>query len=205
MEDLKLFDDFERTDRSSYRKYNSLYNFLNSTSREGFEKLRKELQIWFNRYPSKNAQKLRADFKSNKDIVHISAFTELYIYHLLEKQGHIIGVESLITENGSQPDFEIDNGKFIIEVKAKLGDLERFRKEKEITKKVVNYIEKHCSYTNYLISIDILSYPKSSTSPKLNSIRSFIERVIKENKGCTSFKEIFGSYELQEDRTIRKY
>lgn len=102
-ENLKLFDEFERTDAAPAKYGESLYDALNRLSWNNATVIRATLEDWFSAYPESNKRDLLRRFRGKNNSDHQGAFFELVLYRLLRESGYKITVNPP-TPSGT-PDF----------------------------------------------------------------------------------------------------
>ncbi len=91
-DNLKLFDEFERTDAAPANYEESLFDALNRLSWNNAAEIRTTLEDWFSEYPESNKKDLRSRFRSKKDSSHQGAFFELVLFILLRELGYQLTV-----------------------------------------------------------------------------------------------------------------
>jgi hypothetical protein len=100
-----LFDRTAATSEAPKGHSESLFSYLNRSSRPGMAAIRGLLDIWFAQYPSRAQDDLRKRFCSDDDTAHRSAFFELYLYQLLVKIGYELKVHPDIAGLSVHPEF----------------------------------------------------------------------------------------------------
>ncbi len=102
-DNLKLFDEFERTDDAPAKYVEPLFNALNRLSWNNATVIRSTLEGWFSAYPMSNKNNLRSRFRSKNNLHHQGAFFELVLFKLLREMGYQITLNPQ-TPSGT-PDF----------------------------------------------------------------------------------------------------
>ena len=174
-DNLKLFDDLERSDFGSAKYSESHWSYLNRTARPEYQYIRDLLQRWFDDYEADSVkrQQLCGLFRSEKDDTHFSAFFELYIYQLFKSQGFDIEVEP--NWGQKRPDFLLtrpDGTKILLEATANYPkrSFEATKKHKE---KMFDYLNENLKSPDFFL--DVKTRNSSNQSPKYSDVKDRLE------------------------------
>jgi hypothetical protein len=88
-----LFDTLARTDRDAKRHAESSFIYMNRSADPQVINIRKTLDDWYAEYPAGAKKHLVGRFRSDDDLHHLGALTELAVYHLIVKSGATINLE----------------------------------------------------------------------------------------------------------------
>ncbi|GDX40721.1 hypothetical protein LBMAG21_10130 [Armatimonadota bacterium] len=83
----------------------SVFQFLETSGRTAFVKIRRFLEGWFSLYPDDEKAKLRSSFRAKEGVE--SPLFELALYNVFHKMGAEIQIHPAIEGTGNKPDFHI--------------------------------------------------------------------------------------------------
>lgn len=163
--DLKLFDDFERTDTEPARRTEEGFDWWNRSAWRDVVALRDELEYWFGRYCPNDAARMRMEFRSKREAQHVGALFELFMHEQLLRAGFEVQCQVELPGSPNRPDFlALAHGRpaFYVEAKAKLGSeqaaaVERRRQE-------VMEVIRHLRSPDFLITVTISGRPTKSVN-----------------------------------------
>lgn len=102
----KLFDSGGKPTAAPKGFTEPSYRHLARTTRPSLVLVREVLEEWFSCYPVHDADDLRARFRSDRDLQHVSAYSELWLHQLLLGSGcSVTAVHPQLIHNGTRPDF----------------------------------------------------------------------------------------------------
>jgi hypothetical protein len=192
---LNLYDFFVRTETDYKQRTESAFNYENRSARVEFDRIRSQLQQWFDQYPRKGKLDLLSRFKSSDDTQHYSAFFELYCYTLLQKQGFRVDLHTESTaRKGKRPDFaaHADNGRSFYLESTVLYDSKEERSFEARRKELYDYLDNNMESPDYFLEIEIVS--SSSEALPLRRIRDYLDRKYEK----VDYASIVDLYENQE-------
>ncbi|MFN8586867.1 MAG: hypothetical protein U0704_03620 [Candidatus Eisenbacteria bacterium] len=133
--DLRLFDDFERTDMDRARPSEEGFAWWNRTARPEVAAMRSELECWFSRYCPEDAPRLRREFRTRRRPQHVGALFELFVHEQLVKAGFDVECQLMLPGTPNRPDFLAHRAgcePFYVEAKTKLESSETAADEKRL-------------------------------------------------------------------------
>ena len=188
---MKLFDDMERTDESPMKYQESLFKYMNRSTKQEYSHMRYSLESWFDRYQDSLGRESRNDlcrrFRGN-NTNHTGAIFELFIHEFLTRLGCNVEVEPSIS--GQQPDFLIRHGdsSFYVEatvVKSKGGEEGNSVRLGPELRYAMDAINDSLSSEDFYIDIDgVGDVPPSFELPKKEAIVEPFRKLIEENDYC---------------------
>ena len=104
--DIRLFDQFIRTDHSPASRSERHFEFMNRSAWPAYENIRRVLEQWFTGYPTSHKGDLRARFRTGGHN-HAAALFELYLYQVLSRVGLSPEVHPNPDRGRGRPDFAI--------------------------------------------------------------------------------------------------
>jgi hypothetical protein len=102
-----LFDAFERSDNSWARHGEDSFTFLNRAAGPVWENVRRELEQWFQSFPSPDSVDLRERFRNRRPDQHWGAWWELYLFRVFSSLGFDIDVHPELPDSPARPDFRL--------------------------------------------------------------------------------------------------
>lgn len=172
-ESPRLFDDIDRDYLGPIRRSEPYWHFLNRTGRTDFQYIREVLESWFRNYEASTEKRHRLwkKFRSDKKAEHLSAFFELYLYHLFKRQGFEIEVEPE-WEQGC-PDFLLTSpqGKKIL-----LEATGTYPERRSGYEEMLDYLDDHLVSPDFYIGTKILRRP-DNTPPHTKILRELQRKV----------------------------
>lgn len=105
-----LFDQMDRTDSGPKKHSESVFAFLNRSSRPEIAKIRDRLQSWFEGFPVKARRDVWKRFRGYDDHAHYGAAFELLVHELLVRLDCSVEVHPDTPGTGSRPDFLARHG-----------------------------------------------------------------------------------------------
>lgn len=179
---MSLFDDYERTDTDAAHYLEPHYTYLNRSARTRFQETRERVDEWFEEYeqdcPADEAARLGSDLRSTDNQVFLSAYTELYTFHLLKERGYDIECHPTIAGETTHPEFLVSKDgeqKFYIECKALIGSATAVR-DKQLENEILDAVNQLNS-PDYLVSLEIKKVDETN-SPRSAQMRSFLQTTI---------------------------
>lgn len=133
--DLRLFDDFVRTDANRAHPADEGFAWWNRSARPEVEAMRSELEHWFGRYCPADAARLRREFRMKRRPQHLGALFELFIHEQLLLAGFEVECQVDLPGVPTKPDFLVrlaGRDVFYIEAKTKLDTSEAAAQEKRL-------------------------------------------------------------------------
>lgn len=160
-DNLQLFDEMVREYLGPSKYSEPHWQFLNRSARAVFQYIREVLDGWFRNYeaPPDKRHHLWTDFRSDRDTKHLSAFFELYLYHLFKNQGFDVKVEPE-WEQG-RPDFLLTSaeGKEILLEATGIYPERWFGEAKKLEQKVIDYLDENLDSPDFFLHIRIANAP----------------------------------------------
>lgn len=194
-----LFDRIERTDTEGADYGEPSFLYLNRTARDHFARMRDIIERWFSKYSEmhpNDSVELRNRFRSEDDLVHLSALTEFYFHNLLIGSEYLdIQIHPQIKGTSAHPDFLVSRDGtpvFIAEAVVVYGNPEGKRVERfhYSILRIVNEVES----PDFLIWVDFVA-SDSSVPPKLANIR----KVIMQNIASLDYEKVCAAYEATKE------
>lgn len=170
-----LFDNITRKDRSPRGDTESLYKFINRSSRKFAGIIRSLLEEWFSHYPSEHQKDIQNRFCSEDDLSHRSAFFELYMHKLLLRLDCKVEIHPHVGGVATHPEFLVsthDKTNFYLECTLAGRSHEDIAKQ-NIENRVYESLNKLNS-PNFFIYINVKGSPKSS--PPARKWRNYLEK-----------------------------
>ncbi|MCC6651279.1 MAG: hypothetical protein IT348_09055 [Candidatus Eisenbacteria bacterium] len=161
--DLRLFDDFVRTDMEFANRTEEGFDWWNRFARADVAAMRDELEYWFGRYCPNDAHRLRREFRSSRRPQHVAALFELFIHENLLKLGFTVECQVALATSANVPDFLVfANGQpsFYVEAKAKLESTKEVvaeRRKQEVLEAV-----RHMRSPDFFVSVTMYGTPSTS-------------------------------------------
>lgn len=174
-DNVELFDNFDRKHIEPSKYSEPQWEYLNRAARPGYQYIRELLQEWFNDFeatPDKRGR-LWADFRSDKDAEHLSAFFELYLHQLFKKQGFEIDIEPE-WEQG-RPDFILTSprGEKILLEAAGIYPERWFGSAKKLEHMVIDDLNDNLVSPDFFLHINIENAPNDY--PPYGRIRRYLQ------------------------------
>lgn len=172
---VKLFDDFERTDFTYSRHSESTYSFYNRAALPEFTEVRLRLEEWFADYPDKE----KAEFKRNLQNDFDAAHYELFLFALFVKNGFIVELHPIMPNSSKRPDLLIRKGEFEAYVEARVVHEVSVDETKirNIKKRIYDKINELKS-DYYVVTIHDLKILNMANPPSTKAINLFIQDVL---------------------------
>ncbi|MDO8490369.1 MAG: hypothetical protein Q7S47_03055 [bacterium] len=176
-----LFDTIERSSEESAGYTEGHFTYLNRIARVEYIHARKVLDEWYLEYFELHpvaAQELRGRFRLPDDDHHYAALTELYIHHLLIKNGYSTIPHPHLKDSSARPDFlavKDADSAFYIEVMVLYGGPDARRRERFEAQIKDAIDEIRCP--DFFISLNLLSVDQN-TQPPIGKIRRDAEKRI---------------------------
>ena len=174
---MKLFDDFHRTYLERANHAEEKFSFLNRSAQPAAEKVRKQLQQWFERYPMCEQEVLRTRFRSEFE----SAFWELVLHVILRKHGAVVEVHPVISqESETKPDFFArlpDSREAVVEAAVCHDISNKDRAAEAMLKSLFDEIEK-TECRDFYLDLRRVRY-SSGRQPSGKRIRAFLKRELR--------------------------
>ena len=101
----RIFDDFERTDKSPARFSESDYQFLNRIAGDHWQRVRDLLEKWFDDHPADAQRELCKRYTDSDNGQHVGAWWELYIASLFRHLEYQVVAHPLVEGSERKPDF----------------------------------------------------------------------------------------------------
>lgn len=168
---MKLFDDKERTDINFANHLHNTYDYYDRSNLMGIVRRRDILNSWFEHYPLSEKKALRSRFKKTFS----SAFFELFIHELFQKQGFDLQPHPTISGTSKKPDF-LASGKgvrFYLEAK-EVTDKTKAELALERKTNLFYDILNTTTSPNFFFDIDELLF-KTKEQPSGKKVVKFIE------------------------------
>ena len=175
---MRIFDDFARDDPGRMYDGESMFLFLNRSSRPAVEATRLTIEDWFAAYPPDHQGSLRGSIRSKINNQHHAAYFELFLHELFRKMGFRITIHPDIPNSNHHPDFYLtsDNlSPFYVEAKLASGQSESEIAEEKLWGDVIRCIDEIESPDFYL-TIHPKSIPDSP--PRLTDIKKHVTKFI---------------------------
>jgi len=116
---MRIFEDIPRgRDQRPRRENESIFDYMNSSSRPLVAGIRELLELWFERYPEDAKHQLKRRLYSRTDSQHQSAFFELYLHELLTSRFEVVLEPDMGLDITTHPDFKASldgNPRFYLE------------------------------------------------------------------------------------------
>jgi hypothetical protein len=174
-----LFSDIPRNFKGTRSYTEPLFEYLNRSARPSMERIRKIMEEWFSRYPFVGRNELKSRLCSCDDILHQSAFYELYLHEFLSKLGYRVEVHPGVPNRNTHPEFLIfqaGNPFFYLEATIASGPQE----EKNADKRESGVYETidNMNSPNFFIEVKVHGSP--STPPPGRKWRDILEKWLSE-------------------------
>jgi hypothetical protein len=104
MTSAALFNKLDRPDVGPRLYTEDTYTFLNRATGPFWERIRTELDLWYEGYPDDTGD-LRRRFQSRDHRQHYGAWWELYLHHLLTSLGFRVTPHPYVPGSSGRPDF----------------------------------------------------------------------------------------------------
>lgn len=165
-----LFEQKTRTDSKPALLNNKTFDFYNNSNWDKVEKIRNILNEWYLKFPKEGKKDLKGRFIKSFD----SAFFELFVFTLFEKNGFKIEVHPELENSSSQPDFLIrkDSLELYVEVKVTLGESEESIAQNNILNALFDKINEN-RFSGYYLSIKSAKL-ESTNQPSAKKIIKFM-------------------------------
>lgn len=172
--ELKLFDDFERTDTDSDNFKVVHYHFLNNSAVPEAERARKKIEEWSDGFLLK--PEFLNKFRSKNNKQHTAALFELFIFHYFKKRGYLI--KNIDVAGTPTPDFiiEAENGPIYIECTCSSNS--NIEESIDTMQAVILDSLKKLDKQNNFVNIEWLAH--SYVTPSERKIRFLIKQYINE-------------------------
>ena len=105
-----VFDKLGRTDGSPALEGEGHFGFLNRAQGPVFDRIRRLVDDWYQRYPLAGRADLRGRLRSDDDRAFIGAFWELYQAESLTRRAFEIRLHPDVPGTDRHPDFLADDG-----------------------------------------------------------------------------------------------
>jgi hypothetical protein len=114
---MTLFSQRQRSDPTPCRPEEDSFSFLDRVDQVPWERVRNELEGWFDEYPQEEAQDLLSRFRSKDPAQHYAAWWELYLFRLFRCLGCTVEVHPELQDSTTHPDFRVGqgSGSFLLE------------------------------------------------------------------------------------------
>lgn len=170
---MELFDRIERTDSSPSSHGEDGFSFLNRVRSPAADRIRIELQDWFDRYPQAERENLRKRFRTEFE----SAFFELLLHQLLVKLGGAVEVHPELSPDSDRPDFLVSDlgyAPLVVEARVVTNMSEKEAARRARLGTLYDLINEYES-SNFFLSLDEISNPQG-LQPKWARLRAFLDR-----------------------------
>lgn len=177
---MHLFDDFNRVETGPATYLESRYSFLSRSADPSWMTIRQTLNSWFLQFPAQAQKDLRERFRSNDDIQHLGALSELVLYQLITCLGG--DAEPHPEYSGTdpyKPDFKIifqEQEPLYLEVTTAWDSSIEELKDQARKNAVYDAINRMQS-PDYFIGMDLSG--STTSQPPGRKIRKFLEEKIK--------------------------
>lgn len=114
----QLFEAKARTNRSPRSALESIWGYVDRSGDPAIERVRRQMNEWFARYPPALRGNLRSGMSSGLDYQFHAAWFELYLHEMFLKMGWGVGVEPAIEGTSKRPDFLVSHGNHSLLVEA---------------------------------------------------------------------------------------
>ena len=137
---MKLFEEKKRNDMAPKNHLDDTYDFLDRSGRKFAERIRNELNNWFEHLPEEEKNTIKRRFQTEYE----SAFFELLLHELFIRLGYKLTIHPEIPESSSRPDFLVENKnlKFYLEATVNRDLSDKEKSKKKIKKKYYDQINK---------------------------------------------------------------
>ena len=174
---MKLFDDMNRSDNRPARYVQSNFDYLNTSARPEFKRIRNLLDEWFEHIPREARFEIRSRFRENDDRQHASAFLELYLHELLFRLEFDIDFHPPVDGEKTHPDFlALRRKKRLFYLEATLAASSDTEAANKARKNQVYDTLNRMKSPNFFIGLEVRGAP--GTPPPGRRIRNFLERQI---------------------------
>ncbi len=173
----RLFD-IRKRDYMGPKTYGeSKFEYLNRSARPSVEAIRNRLESWFQNYPPEGKADVRKRFRSRDSRQHLSAFFEIYMYHLLTGMGFIVELHPKVEDSSRHPDFKVlkdDTPLFYLELTlSAISDQEAGSKAR-----VNQFYDTLNKLHTPNFFIDLQVHEVSSASPSGRKVLKFLENKV---------------------------
>lgn len=115
---MTLFEKYQRSDGSAPRHAESTYQLIDRRVGDSWDRVRSDLNDWFESYPEDGSEDLCRRFRSPKSDQHLGAWWELYVHELLRRLNFQIDLHPNIPGTSRRPDFSASRGEIEFYVEA---------------------------------------------------------------------------------------
>jgi hypothetical protein len=190
---MKLFDKIKNggSEAASYTEPN--FVFLNQTSREEFARIRDLLEVWFERYPSREQSEFRSRFRSSNDYQHQAAFFELFLHELLLRLGCKLRLHPPLDNTTKVPDFLVEpqtSHKFYLEATITTGETANETAARARENTVYEVLDRLIESPDYFLSLSVRGLPESP--PPARKLANYINREL----GILDYEKMVEIYKL---------
>jgi len=172
-EDVTLFAHRHRDDPSEAGDEEPTWNFLDRVDDPAFDRVRRLMNAWFERYPTAERGELRARLSSGDDIEFHSAWFELYLHELHRRLGFDIMPHPAVAGVTTRPDFRLtrDDEALLLEATI-IGNRNEVGRARRIAR-IVAAINRTRS-DDFTLFFDIEC--EGQASPAMRDVRRRLER-----------------------------
>jgi hypothetical protein len=178
---MKLFDEIERDSYEPAKYAEPIFDFLNRSARIESERVRRELEKWFSRYPLSKQIELFSRFRSDIDPHHQAAFFELFLHELLLKLGCSVSLHPPVPDADNTPDFLVEspNGEpFYMEATLATNESTEQAASRARMNIAYDVLNRRIDSPNFFIHLREQGAP--TTPPNANKLASFVQNHISE-------------------------
>src|SRR4051794_9273503 len=102
---MPVFESRLRDDPAPSRSGESTFSFLDRIDDAAFDRVRRLVNSWFDRFPSVSQDELRGRLTSGNDVDFNSAFWELYPHEAYGRLGYSVETHPPLPDASTHPDF----------------------------------------------------------------------------------------------------
>lgn len=171
--DATLFADRPRDDPAEAGEEEPTWHFLDRVDDPVFDRVRRLMNTWFERYPDTERSELRGRLSSGDDFEFHSAWFELYLHGLHRRLGFDVVAHPAVPGVTTRPDFRLtrDDESLLLEATI-IGNRDGAGRARRIAR-IVAAINRTRS-DDFTLFFDIES--EGQTSPAMRDVRRRLER-----------------------------
>jgi hypothetical protein len=105
---MPVFESRLRDDPAPLRSGESTFSFLDRVDDAAFDRVRRLVNSWFDRFPTESRDELRGRLRSGSDVDFSIAFWELYLHEAYSRLGYSVETHPPLPDASTHPDFLIE-------------------------------------------------------------------------------------------------
>ena len=199
-DNLRLFDDIERSDLESGKRSVPSWQYLNRSGRPEYGYIRRVVEGWFRDFEAspEKRRELLSKFRNDDNRTHLGAFFELYLHALCKAQGFQIKVEPE-WDQGS-PDFLLTSPSeetILLEATGIFPD-RLFGSAAGLERLILDYLDERTRSPDFFLSLQIQNAPRGN--PPYSKMKKVVQNwldglVWQEKKRVEDYGTLLWKYE----------